>query len=274
MKKRACLPVILLVSIAILFHGCGGPEAIKPLTDEDKEQMINIALADPEVSKWLKETDVYTVYERWVVIAWEDSKVVGWYWMEYEDIADGTPPEEIAYITDDITISPELYFHIGEPARMYLSVIFDSDREKILSVEPQPGRPSAGPTPAEESHPAGMKSLRWLTDDEKAKIIDIVLLETKVAKYLSEYNHFEIDLSWIAIVWENSESSEWWGIKYDWESDTNLGLVSGEAEFYTRAIVNLGDPPQWQVMAAINPDTGKVALVEESPYRTGPNPPK
>lgn len=148
MAKRFYLPVILLISIAVLIGGCGGPEAIKPLTEEDREQMIEIALANPEISKWLQETDEYTVYERWVVIAWEDSKAVGWYWMDYEDIKDGTPPEEIAYVTDDVTISPELYFHIGEPARMYISVIFDSDREKILSIQLQPGRPSAGPEPA------------------------------------------------------------------------------------------------------------------------------
>jgi hypothetical protein len=140
----ALITALFLIAV-VLAGGCGGPEAIKPLTEEDREQMIEIALADPEVTKWLQETDEYSVEERWVVIAWEDSKAVGWYWMDYEDIKDGTPPEEIAYVTDDVTISPELYFHIGEPARMYISVVFDSDMKKILSVQLQPGRPSAGP---------------------------------------------------------------------------------------------------------------------------------
>jgi len=150
-----------------------------------------------------------------------------------------------------------------------------------------PDRPTAGPTPAKESHPAGIKSLRWLTDDEKAKVIDIALNETKAAKYLQEYSHFAIDLSWIAIVWDNSEYSEYWGLDYEWVEEKILppppedmpqgmviSTVPESAEFYSRVIINFGKPPQWQVMAAINPDTEKVALVEENPFRTGPTPPK
>jgi len=150
-KRGLGLIAALLVTVTVLAGGCGGPEAIPPLTEDDKNAMMEIALADQQVSKWLDEADGYTVDERWVVIAWEGSKAVGWYWMEYEDIKDGTPPADRKYVTDDVTISPELYFHIGEPARMFISVIFDSDMEKIISVEPQPGRPSAGPTPAENA---------------------------------------------------------------------------------------------------------------------------
>jgi hypothetical protein len=273
-KWLLCLTASLLVITALLVGGCGGPKAIPPLTEDDKDAMIKIALADPQVSGWLDEANEYTVYERWVVIAWEDSKAVGWYRVEYEDIKDGKPPADRKYVTDDVTISPELYFHIGEPARMYISVIFDSDMKKIISVEPQPGRPSAGPTPVEESHPAGLENLRPLTSDERARIIDTALFNTKAAKYLNEYNHYEIDVSWIAIVWEDSEPVEWWGIKSDWENDPNFGLVSGEAEFYSRVVINFGEPLQWQVMAAINPETGKVALAEENPFRTGPEPPE
>ena len=145
MCRVSLILISLLVSVSLIGGGCGGPEPIKPLTDEDRQQMIAIALADSEVSKWLEGVDEYTVYERWVVIAWEGSKVVGWYWMEYEDIKDGSPPAEIAYVTDDVTISPELYFHIGEPARMFISVIFDSEKKKVLSIQLQPGRPTGGP---------------------------------------------------------------------------------------------------------------------------------
>lgn len=150
MKRELQLIAVPLVIVAILSGGCGGP-AIKPLTDAEKEQMIAVALAEPEVSRWLVETDEYTVYERWEVIAWEDSKAVGWYRMDYEDIKDGSPPSDIVYATDEVTINPEIYIRVGEPARMFISVIFDSEREKILSVELQPGRPSAGPTPTENT---------------------------------------------------------------------------------------------------------------------------
>ena len=136
---------------------------------------------------------------------------------------------------------------------------------------PQPAPVSEGPS---AGHPQGMKSPRLLTDEEKEKVIEITLKTPEALKQLEKDSHYNTKLSWIAIVWENSEYSEWRGIKYDWKTDPNLGLVSGEAEFYSRVVINFGEPPQWQVMAAINPDTGKVALVEENPFRTGPTPPK
>ena len=119
-----------------------------------------------------------------------------------------------------------------------------------------------------------MKSPRLLTDEEKEKVIEIALKTPEALKQFEKDSHYNTKLSWIAIVWENSEYSEWWGIDYDWKTDPNLGLVSGAAEFYSRVVINFGEPPQWQVSVAINPDTGKVALVEENPFRTGPTPPK
>ncbi len=125
-------------------------------------------------------------------------------------------------------------------------------------------------------HPKGMKSLKWLTDAEKEKVIEIALDTPEARRQLEGESHYETSLNWIAIVWDSSgyEYSEWRGIKYDWEKDANLQLVPPTAEFYSRVTINFGEPPQWQVMVAINPDTGKVALVQENPFRTGPTPPK
>ena len=86
--------------------------------------MVETTLAHPEVLKWLEETDEYKTKVGWVVIAWEDSKAVGWYMMEYEDIKSGEPPSNIAHVTDDVTINPQLYIGIGEPTRLFISVIF------------------------------------------------------------------------------------------------------------------------------------------------------
>ena len=143
------------------------------------------------------------------------------------------------------------------------------------------GEPTPSPQPAPPGsevpsvgHPEGMKSPRLLTDKEKEKVIEIALKTPEALKQLEKDSHYDAKLSWIAIVWENSEYSEWWGIDYDWKTDPNLSLVSGAAEIYSRVVINFGEPPQWQVMAAINPDTGRVALVEENPFRTGPTPPE
>ena len=142
---------------------------------------------------------------------------------------------------------------------------------------PSAPMPAPAPAPPESArHPEGMKSLRWLTDAEKDKVIEIALNTSQALKQLEKYSHYETNLSWIAIVWDSSEYeySEWRGIDYEWETDDNLRLVSASAEFYSRVVINFGEPPRWQVSVAVNPDTEKVALVEENPFRTGPTPPK
>jgi hypothetical protein len=123
-------------------------------------------------------------------------------------------------------------------------------------------------------HPKGMKSLRWLTDAEKEKVIEIAMNTREALKQLEKDSHYDAKMSWIAIVWNDSEVSEWRGIAYDWEKDPNLSLVSETAEFYSQVVINFGEPPQWQVYVAVNPDTGKAVFVHENPFRTGPTPPK
>jgi len=132
-----------------------------------------------------------------------------------------------------------------------------------------------------------MKSLRWLTDAEKDRVIEIALSTPEALKRLEKENNYETRLSWVAIVWDNSRSSEYWGLDYEWVDEKVLppppedmprGIVMStvpeSAEFYSRVVINFGEPAQWQVAVAINPDTGKVALVEENPFRAGPTPAK
>ena len=139
--------------------------------------------------------------------------------------------------------------------------------------------PTPPPQPASISeetsagHPQGMKNPRLLGDEEREKVIEIALKTPEALKQLEKDRHYNIKLGWIAIVWEDSKDSEWWGIDYDWKTDPNLGLVSGAAEYYSEVIITFGEPPQWQVYVAVNPDTGKAVCVQENPFRTGPTPP-
>jgi hypothetical protein len=153
-KVRAIASLLFVFAVTGMLAGCG-PHPIPPLTDADVERMVGIAMQDLEVVKWLADGD-YTTELGWVVIAWEDSTPVGWYSVSYEDIKDGTPPQGIAYVTDDVTINPQLYVRVGQPAWMFVSVIFDSAREKVLSIELQPGRPSPGPSAVDT---CGLKQL-------------------------------------------------------------------------------------------------------------------
>jgi len=141
-------------------------------------------------------------------------------------------------------------------------------------------------------HPRGMKDVRWLTEDEKNRVIEIALGTPEASGRLKEYgSQYTASLGWVAIVWGNSEYSEWRSFDYDIvETGVPRGTVeinpegssekirvegvSGSAEFYAWVVINFGEPPEWQVYVAVNPDTGKVALVEENPFRTGPTLPE
>ncbi|MFC2051790.1 hypothetical protein ACFLT4_03585 [Chloroflexota bacterium] len=273
MKKRLWLTASVLV-VALLVGGCGNPRGVKPLTDKEKDRFIEIVLNTPEALRYLGSESKYEIEVKWVALGWKDSKATEWHPLDYEEIAGGNLPSDRLYLSESVTIHPQVYIRVGDPVRMFISVAFDRETQEVVHVELLPGRPTAGPTPAEESHPEGMESLRWLTEAEKAKVIEIALNETKAAKYLKEYSQYSTSLRWTAIVWENSGYSEWRGIRYEWKTDENFKYVPESAVYYSRVVVNFGEPPQWQVMAAINPDTGKVALVEENPFRTGPTPPK
>ena len=140
--------------------------------------------------------------------------------------------------------------------------------------------------------PRGMKDVRWLTEDEKNRVIEIALHTPEAERAREEYGpQYTASLDWVAIVWGNSEYSEWRSFDYDIvETGVPRGTVeinpegssekirvegvSESAEFYSWVVINFGGPPQWQVYVAVNPDTGKVALVEENPFRTGPPPPE
>ena len=141
-------------------------------------------------------------------------------------------------------------------------------------------------------HPRGMKDVRWLTEDEKNRVIEIALGTPEASGRLKEYgSQYTASLGWVAIVWGNSEYSEWRSFDYDIvetgvprgtvevtpEGSTEKIVVAGvpeSAELYSWVVINFGEPPEWQVYVAVNPDTGKVALVEENPFRTGPTLPE
>lgn len=89
--------VLSLLVIAALFAGGCASQAIKPLTDDEKEAMTEIALAHPEVSKWLATADVYSTEVGWSAVGWNDGKATGYALLEYEEIADGSLPSDRAF---------------------------------------------------------------------------------------------------------------------------------------------------------------------------------
>jgi len=134
-----------------LYGGCGGPKAIQPLTDDEEKTMIDIALAHPDVSKWLDTEDPYSTEVGWSAVGWNDSEATGWAYLEYEEIADGKLPTDRVFPSDKVTINPDVHIRVGEPARLHLHIAIDREKMEVVAVQLMPGRPSAGPEPPENA---------------------------------------------------------------------------------------------------------------------------
>ena len=51
-------------------------------------------------------------------------------------------------------------------------------------------------------HPEGMKTLRWLTDNEKDRVIEIALNTPEALRYLENESKYEIEVRWVALGWD------------------------------------------------------------------------
>jgi hypothetical protein len=138
--NRLWLVLVVLLVAVITAAGCGSPGTIKQLTEKDIDSMVEKALKHPDVAEWVEEGEPYQASANWGVSAWEGTELAGWYRMEYEDISDGTPPDDIKYVTQVVTINRDLTLIVGEPVRLFVDVIFDKDGKDIVFVNVFPAK--------------------------------------------------------------------------------------------------------------------------------------
>jgi hypothetical protein len=137
-------------------------------------------------------------------------------------------------------------------------------------------------------HVRGMKDVRWLTDAEREKVVEIALATPQATERLAQYGpDYKADLSWVSIVWsKNGQFSQWRSFEYNvvatglprgiqltvLPDGTKISMegVPESAEIYSWVQIDFGEPSKWQVYVAVNPDTGKVAFVQGNPFNTGP----
>ena len=138
-KLLMTVAAVLLLVLASSFIGCT-QKGIKPFTDDEKSAMIEIALAHPEVSKWLETADVYSTEVGWCAVGWNNSKATGWVRLKYEEIADGNLPSDKAFPSEFTSIHPDVHVRIGEPAGKHIHVAFDREKKEVVAVQLMPGR--------------------------------------------------------------------------------------------------------------------------------------
>jgi len=120
-------------------------------------------------------------------------------------------------------------------------------------------------------HPEGLKKPRELTDVEKDRVVEIAFNTPEALRQLEAENKYKTtEVDWLAIVWSDSEWSSYLHIDSEWETDPNLELVPESALFYPVVSIRFGESEQWLVTVAVDLDTEKVALVQQSPAKKGP----
>ena len=131
-------------------------------------------------------------------------------------------------------------------------------------------------------HPEGMKSLRELTDDEWAKVIEIALNSPKALEWKKRESKYEVELEWIGITWGNSEPSGVgiYSLKYieiakekgRKPSEIYSEILQSSQAVFPGVRIYFGEPPQWSVDVAVDLDT-KTAIDALDLPCTPPTPP-
>ena len=153
MRKRLWLAVSLLVVAGLLMGGCAQPApapAIKPLTGSEQNTMVTVALAHPEVSKWLETAEVYGVEVGWSIVSWNNSEATGWARVAYEEIADGSFPPSESFPPESTSINPDVLLRLKNPPRMHIHIAFDRKTMEVVAVQFLE-RPATGPTPPKDA---------------------------------------------------------------------------------------------------------------------------
>lgn len=114
-------------------------------------------------------------------------------------------------------------------------------------------------------HPKGMESLRWLTDAEKDRVIEIALNTPEALALLETETYYEASVRWVAINWLNDHAAALWELDYE-EADGGVPEGVPESwELYSQVEIYIAGAtyyPMYLLRVAINPDTGEVAHVE------------
>ena len=112
-----------------------------------------------------------------------------------------------------------------------------------------------------DGYPKGMEKPRLLTEEEKAKVIEIALNTPEAQEAKEKYGVYKTGLGWVAIMKNESGGTSSWG--FDYEMVDNIpDMIPKDARFYSRVEIYFGEPEQLLMRIAVNPDTGEVAIID------------
>jgi len=158
--------------------------------------------------------------------------------------------------------------------------------------------PRIQPAPVSEilpaEHPTDFpENLRWLTEEEKEKAIEIALSAPAALEWQQKESQYETSIDWIAL--NPSPSGEGYSgyRRFEYEI-VEEGIPRGtvdvtppgsserivfvgvpeDAEIYPNVTIRFGEPAEWIVSVAVDLKTEKVVYDEGYSFRTGPTLPE
>jgi CBS domain-containing protein len=108
----------------------------------------------------------------------------------------------------------------------------------------------------------GVKSPRELTEEERARVVEIALNTPQVSGWLEDEGEYQIaGLDWYAI-----DDGTWWCFEYEGiETDPNRQFVPESARWYPGVTIAVGEEWITQAQVAVDLETERAVLVE-GPY--------
>ena len=159
-------------------------------------------------------------------------------------------------------------------------------------AQPAPA-PSPQPAPVSEvipaEHPTDFpENLRWLTDEEKARAIEMALNTPKAQEFLEKESEYATRLSWAAL-FPSSTGEGYSGYQIFEYEIVAEGIPRGviditperspekivsvgvpdDAEIYPNVTLRFGEPAEWQISVAVDLKANKVVFNEGYPAGKG-----
>jgi hypothetical protein len=100
----------------------------RPLTEEEKDKAVQIALSTQEASYWLQQGFRYTTSIGWVGIVWANSRVSEVAAFDYNAIEKGIPPT----IPQSAVVYPWIHLYFGEPPKIDIMAAVDLSTDKVV----------------------------------------------------------------------------------------------------------------------------------------------
>lgn len=107
----------------------------------------------------------------------------------------------------------------------------------------------------------GWQQPRRLTDDEKARVVQIAVSSPAVSAWLQGRTDYSVGpVNWYAIIWSDGEAGQWWSLEYKIVDEGIPGYVSPYAYWYPGVTISVGQDIIYLMQIAVDLDAGRTAM--------------